>query len=277
MKRNKLNLIIIGIGMLIFTLLIAYPMIMILFFSFKTKLEIAVAPLSLPQSIYLQNYITAVKEMDFFNSLKNSVVITAICLILGTFIYCMASYACARANIKKKLFKGFYLFMLAGLALPVQLAMVSQVYLLRSMHLIGKLSGLELIYLGGLTSFSMFILYGFVKTIPISLDESAMIDGGNYFTVFAQIMMPLMKPVIMTLVILNGVTVYNDFMQPMVFLSGKAARTLPLTVFYFRGQHTTDWGVLFAALAVASAPAVLFYFYFQNYIVSGLISGAIKG
>ncbi|WP_256757057.1 carbohydrate ABC transporter permease [Cohnella sp. WQ 127256] len=276
MKTSTYSKIGIEIVMIACTAIIFYPIIMILMISVKTNSEASSSPLSFPSEFVFQNYVDAFQKMNYMNVFTNSVTLTAISTIAGVLLYALAAYGIARAKRWKWLFRSFYLLFIIGQVLPSQTSLPPLIFIMRELHLMNSIPGVSLIIIGGGTSLAILLLCGFINTVPMALEESAKIDGAGPLQIFSKITLRLMVPPIMTLVILNVVAVWNDFMTPLLFLPGKSARTIPLEVFYFKGEYITSWNLLFAALILSMIPLLVVFFFLQRYIISGLMSGAVK-
>lgn len=276
MRKQKIRLAVFEIFMILVVLVLSYPLLMIVNMSLQTDLEVTLSPLKLPQSAQWQNYKEAFTQMNYLSSAWNSFVITMSSTAVGTILYCMASYAIVRAPRWKKFFKGIYILFIIGMILPAQSTLIPLVWAYSKLHLTGSYVGMDMLYVAGAAAFSIMLVTGFINTVPISLEESARLDGCTPYGIFFKIMFPLMKPIISTLIIINAINIWNDFYNPLFFLSGKSSKTITLAVYMFRGEHMTQWNILFAGLVLATLPMMLLYFALQKYIIAGMASGAVK-
>lgn len=275
-KKRQVKDFLFQIFMIVLVLILFYPVLMIFFMSMKGDMEILLSPLSLPSAFQFENYKKAFEQMDFIRVFLNSLFITATSVLVGTVSYCMAGYALVRAKKYRWVFVGMYILLLLGLVLPAQSTLIPLLYLYKVTGLINTYRGITLLYICGGASFSIFLITGFINTVPITLEEAAALDGCTPFGVFFRIVFPLLKPIISTLIIINAMNIWNDFFNPLMFMSGKAGRTITLAVYMFKGQYSTQWNVLFAGLVLATLPMMILYFFLQRYMIAGMTSGAVK-
>lgn len=275
-KKKTVRGLFFELFMIVLVFMLFYPVILIFFMSMKDDMEILLSPLSVPKSFEYGNYVKAFEQMDFVRVLCNSVFITAISTLAGTVIYCISGYALVRAKKYRWLFAAMYGLFLLGMVLPAQSTLIPLLYLYKTLGLMNTYRGIVLLYVAGGSAFSIFLITGFINTVPIALEEAAELDGCSPFGVFFRIVFPLLKPVISTLIIINAVNIWNDFFQPLMFMSGKAGRTITLAVFMFKGQYSTQWNVLFAGLVLATLPIMIVYFVLQKYMIAGMTAGAVK-
>lgn len=275
-KKKQVKDFVFQLFMIVLILALFYPVLMIFFMSMKDDMEILLSPLSLPASFQFDNYKRAFDQMDFIRVFLNSLFITTTSVAVGTVVYCISGYALVRAKKHKWLFMAMYVLFLLGLVLPAQSTLIPLLYLYKVTGLMNTYKGITLLYICGGASFSIFLITGFINTVPITLEEAASLDGCTPFGIFFRIVFPLLKPIISTLIIINAVNVWNDFFNPLMFMSGKAGRTITLAVYMFKGQYSTQWNVLFAGLVLATLPMMLVYFVLQKYMIAGMTSGAVK-
>lgn len=270
-KQWILTAIVVIAGVLIF-----YPIVMMINISLKTEAEYIVNAYSLPKVLQWSNYKKAMEAMNYWRSLMNSLIITGVSAVAGTLLCATASYGIARATQGKRFYKLLFKFFWFGIALPQQVAMVPLVLWMKRLGLTGNLLGLALVYVAANAAFGVFFFTGFVNTVPISLEEAARIDGASPFTVFRKIVLPLLKTPMVTLMIIIVLRVYNNFIYPLILLQGKNSRTLPLTVYFFKGDNTVDWNIMFSATTLVVLPLLILYFFLQRQIINGMLSGSVK-
>ncbi len=275
-KKKKIKNVLFELFMIVLILLLFYPVLMIFFMSLKDDMEVLLSPLSLPKSLHFENYVSAFEQMDFVRVFCNSLLITSVSVGVGTIVYCISGYALVRARKYRWVFMTMYVIFLLGLVLPAQSTLIPLLYLYKELGLMNTYRGITLLYLSGGASFSIFLITGFINTVPITLEEAAALDGCTPYGIFFKIVFPLLKPIISTLIIINAVNIWNDFFNPLMFMSGKAGRTITLAVYMFKGQYSTQWNVLFAGLVLATLPMMLVYFVLQKYMIAGMTSGAVK-
>lgn len=276
MVREKIKLRLLEIFGVLLGLLFLSPFYIILVNSFKTKKEFLLTTLSLPEVATLENYAKAIEKMNFASAFKNSLIITVTSILLIIIFSSMAAWMLVRTNNKTSKFI-FYSFV-AAMLIPFQSVMLPLVDLFGKNHLnlINTYTGIIFMYIGFGASLSVFLFHGFIKSVPRELEEAAMIDGCNKFQSFWYIVFPLLKPITLTVAILNGMWIWNDFLLPSLVLQKKSLRTIPLSTKYFFGTYQADWTLAMAGLVLAILPIVIFYFFAQKHIIKGAMEGAIK-
>jgi raffinose/stachyose/melibiose transport system permease protein len=187
----------------------------------------------------------------------------------------MASYMIVRKN--NKFYNALYYIFQLSILLPFQVIMYPLYSQLKMFHMINQLPTLVVVQSGILIGFYSFLYAGFIKTVPIELEEAALIDGCTKYGIFFKIVFPLLRPITMTIVVLVALASWNDFIVPMVFMQQASVRTMPLIQFYLFGQYSQYVNVAFAAVLLSMIPVLIIYFAFQKYIVSGITAGAVKG
>lgn len=257
-------------------LLITVPFYLSIVSSLKTQSELSRNFFGLPVNMNLDNYLMIVSKGDFIPALTNSLFITVISLAGFAVILPMASYAISRRMGSSRLYTALYFYLLASIFIPFQVKMIPIVKLMNTMGIANKY-GLILLYLAGSTGEGIFLITGYLSTIPNDMEEAAYIDGANTRQIFSRIMIPVMKPIIATVLIKNCLWVWNDFMMPSMVLRLRADRTLPLFQYAFQGEYATNYPLVFAAFVMAMIPIMIFYCIMQRNIIEGLTSGAVKG
>ena len=250
------------------------PVALMVLSAFKTNAELFAAPFAMPETWSLDNIRQVWAGTSFPRYMLNSLLVTgcsvALILITGT----MAAYALARYRFR---FAGVILLLfVAGLMIPLKLAVIPLFLQLDRLGLFDTRTGLIMVYTAmGLPS-AVFILTGFLRTLPGELEQSARIDGASELRVMLQIMLPLAKPALALAAIQNAVPIWNDFFFPLVLITTDRRKTLPQGLTVFMGEFNTDWGVLFAGLTLAAAPIVLLYLLLSRQFIAGMTSGAVK-
>jgi raffinose/stachyose/melibiose transport system permease protein len=255
-------------------LLMIYPLFIMVLSSFKSNAEIFDSPFALPEHFDLGNLRRVWDETNFVIYLANSAIITAVSvaglLVFGT----MAAYAIARYPFRFR--EAVFLFFLSGLMVPLKLAIIPLFVQLDRLGLIDTRMGLVLIYVAmGLPS-TVFILTGFLRTLPGELEEAARIEGAGEARIMLSIMLPLARPALVIAGIQNAVPIWNDFFFPLVFLTTDRLKTLPQGLSVFMGEYNTDWGVLFSGLTLAALPIMLCYVLLSRQFIAGLTQDAVK-
>ncbi|NLJ75096.1 MAG: carbohydrate ABC transporter permease [Firmicutes bacterium] len=260
----------------LYALLLIYlsPFFFVLINSFKSRREIISNPFGLPDVWSLDNFVTAFQKMDFVSAFVNSLVITFFSVIGIAVFSSMTAYIFVRTDWRFN--KVMFFVMVAAMLIPFQAIMIPLVQIYGGLNLLNSRWILIYMYLGFGSSFAVFLYHGFIKAIPLELEEAAMIDGCSRIQVFFRIVFPLLKPTTLTLIILNVLWIWNDFLLPSLVLISSSNRTLPLTTFYFHGTYTSDYGLLMAALMLTILPVIIFYAFLQKYIIKGVMEGAVK-
>lgn len=251
------------------------PFYIAITYSLKTPQETAASPLGLPTELAFQNYTRAIEVSNFFSALVNSTIVT-----VGTVVIVILTAGPAAYAIQRRLRRGFgalYFLFIGSIVLPFQVVMFPLYRNLRSFGLLNTLPGLMIAISGLQLGFCIFLYAGFVRSVPLEIEESAMVDGAGRLRVFWSIVFPLLRPVTLTVGILTAITAWNDFQTALILVQRPEVRTLPLMQYFFFGQYSIEINMAFAAFTLAMIPIVLFYFIVQKYIESGLTAGALKG
>lgn len=243
--------------------------------AFKSNTEIITRPLALPKSLSLDNFAAAMKRANILDLYKNSLLITVTSVGLLLLTTSMAAFVLARRE--SKLYRFLYVFSLLGIMVPPVVALVPSLLTLKMLRLLHTYLGLFFFYGGTFFSIGTFLYVGFIRTIPYSLDESALIDGAGPFTIFFRVIFPLVKPCTASTSIFVGMWIWNDFLNPLYILGSNTSRTITTGIYSAIGRYTTLWNLVFASVILASLPIVLFYLSMQRMFIRGLTSGAIKG
>lgn len=266
-----------GIGYFALTavaLLYVYPIMAVVFNSFKTSSEIRTSGLSLPKSLYLDNYITAWQKGNFGNSFINSLIVTALSLVLIYIINLLMAYPFARMKFLGK--KVLFLVFLSGMMFPIQMAIIPLFNMITKLNLVNNPLGLVFVYTAFSIPMGVLVISNFIKGMPLEIEEAARMDGCGTFRMIFQIIRPLVKPAISTVLIINAINIWNDLLLPIIVLTTKDSKTMPAGLMYFSGQYSSQWEYITAAVVLISLPMVIFYFIMQKDIVNGLAAGAVK-
>lgn len=272
--QGKAIIVAFEILLLMYSILVLYPLANMVFSSFKTTREIFSAPFAFPAEWSLQPYIDVFIERGFARYLLNSLFVTTVSLLLVVFLGSMAAYGVSRYVYRLR--TALSLVFLGGIMLPLKAAVIPLFLMMRGLHLMDSHVALVIIFTAmGLPS-TVFILSGFMKTIPFELEDAARIDGTNDFGIYRRIVMPLSAPSIALVTIYNAVPIWNDFFFPLVFIQSPEKRTLPLGLSSFFGQFETNWGLLFVGLTISVLPILLLYLTMTRYFIRGMTVGAVK-
>lgn len=255
-------------------LLYLVPFYYVIVNSFKSMAEIFTNTSALPSVWLTSNYIEAWEAMDYGRVFFNSLLITVGANVLIVLFTSMAAWKLVRTKhwISTVL---FFLFV-AAMVIPFQSIMIPLVKVSSILGLLNSHWGLMLMYVGFGSGISIFLYHGFMKSIPEEIEEAAIIDGCSTWGVFWRIVFPLLKPITVTIVILNSLWIWNDFLLPSLVLRDIELRTIPLATFYFFGQYTKQWDLALAGLVLGIVPLLLFFFGMQKHIIKGITSGSIK-
>lgn len=269
-----------GICAGIFLLFALYmvPFILVLLNSFKQKRDIISNPFSLmtKKGYTLGNYSKAFDKMNFLRAFGNSLLITSLATLCVILLAAMVAYYFTRA--KNTFSKLMFSMMAASMIIPFQAIMIPLVSIYGAqMHLLNHRLTLVFMHTGFAMSMSVFIFQGFIKSsIPLSLEEAACLDGCSKPQTFFLLVFPLLKPTTATLVILNVLAFWNDYLLPSLVLGKKELYTLPLSTYVFYGTYSADYGVIMAALVLTVAPILVMYLFLQKMIIDGVVAGAVK-
>jgi len=262
------------LGMIFVALLFLFPTYVLICLSFKSAPEISGGGLGLPSSLETANYSKAWSGAHLGAALLNSTLITGISLVALIAVGSTASYYLARKH--SRLSYGMYILFLLGIILPFQLALVPLYRMVSSAGLLGSYTSMVLFYTGLQAPFTIFLYTGFLRALPREYGEAALVDGASHWQSFRRVTFPLLRPITGTVIILNAVTVWNDFLTPLIYLGGSPNETLPVVVYQFVGQYVSNWGYIFAAVVLASLPMLLLFLILQRFVIKGFSSG-LKG
>lgn len=275
-KKNKVTL-----GTIVFSVLSVVwlaPIFIVLINSFKKKVFISKKPFSIPtgkEFVGLQNYVNGIKKIGFFQSFGYSLWITVASVLL--IILCTSMFAWYITRVKSKATTALYYLCAFSMIVPFQMVMFTLSKLADIMHL-GNPLGIVIVYLGFGAGLAVFMFCGFVKSIPLEIEEAAMIDGCNPLEIFFQIVLPVLKPTCISTAILQTMWIWNDYLLPYLVLDITKFKTIPIAIQYLKGGYgAVDMGAMMAMLVLAIIPIVIFYLFCQKYIIEGVVAGAVKG
>ena len=255
-----------------------FPIMLVFINSFKKKAYISRKPFDIPNGkmyVGLENYVRGIKQANFFEGAKWSTFITVGSVFL--IILCTSMCAWYIVRVKNALTKAIYYLCLFAMIVPFQMEMFTLSKLANSLGL-NTPWGLWIIYLGFGAGLSVFMFTGFVKSIPIEIEEAAMIDGCNPLQTFFGVVLPVLKPTCVTVAILQTMWIWNDYLLPYLVLNLKKYITIPIAVQYLKGGYgSVDMGAMMGVLVLAIIPIIIFYLLCQRYIIEGVVAGAVKG
>ena len=255
-----------------------FPILLVLMNSFKKKAYISRKPFAIPSGkmyVGLDNYFRGVKQANFFEGAKWSLVITVGSVFL--ILLCTSMCAWYIVRVKSIVTSAIYYLCLFAMIVPFQMEMFTLSKLANTLKL-NTPWGLWIIYLGFGAGLAVFMFTGFVKSIPLEIEEAAMIDGCNPLQTFFGVVLPIMKPTCVTVAILQTMRIWNDYLLPYLVLDLKKYTTIPIAVQYLKGGYgSVDMGAMMGVLVLAIIPIIVFYLFCQKYIIEGVVAGAVKG
>ncbi|NMO94359.1 carbohydrate ABC transporter permease [Paenibacillus lemnae] len=253
------------------------PILIVVMNSFKGKFYISDAPFKLPDSttyVGLENYVSGLEKTNFFNAFGMSLFITVFSVAVIVWLTAMTAWYITR--VKSRFSKMLYFSFVFSMIVPFQMVMFTMTKVANVLNLDNPL-GIIIIYLGFGCGLSVFLYSGFVKSIPIEIEEAVMIDGGNPREMFFKVVFPILKPIAITVAILNVMWIWNDYLLPYLVI-GTEYKTIPIAIQYLKGGYgSIDMGAMMAMLVLAIVPVVVFYLFCQRYIIEGVVAGAVKG
>ena len=264
--------------LLTLSVLFLVPIIIVIINSFKSRIYISSQPLKLPNAetfVALENYINGVTSSDFFSAFLRSLFITVVSVILIVLFASMAAWYIVRSN--SKITKGIYYMLVFSMIVPFQMVMYTMTYVTNRANL-DNLFGITFVYLGFGAGLSVFMFTGFMKSIPLEIEEAAMIDGCTPIQTFFKVVLPIAKPTCVTVTILQAMWIWNDYLLPSLVLDQRKYKTVPMAVQYLKGGYgSVDMGAMMGTLVLAIVPIIIFYLFCQRYIIEGVVAGAVKG
>ena len=256
------------------TVLMLAPIVIMVFSAFKTTPEIFKSPFGIPDFSQVANFVKIWTETNFLRYLLNSFVVTGASMVLILTLGTMAAYALGRYAFTGSSF--ILMFFLAGLTLPLKLAIIPLFMLMRDLSILNNQLSLIFVYTAMGLPTTVFIMTGFIRSLPNELEDAARMDGASEARIMWAIMLPLVRPAMVIAGIQNVVPIWNDFFFPLVFIQNDSLKTLPQGLTTFMGEYTTDWGVLFSGLTLSAAPIILIYIVLSKQFIAGMTSGAVK-
>jgi len=254
------------------------PIAFIVINSFKKRSEISKRPFSLPTSdtfIGIENYINGIRKTGFFSAFGYSLFITVASVIV--IIICTSMCGWYITRYKNKFTSSIYYLCVFSMIVPFQMVMFTLSKIADMLHLSNPL-GIIIVYLGFGAGLAVFMFCGFVKSIPIEIEEAAMIDGCNPVQIYFKVVLPVLKPTCITVAILQAMWIWNDYLLPYLVLDRTKYNTIPMTIQNLQGgRGSIEWGSMMSVLVLAIIPIIIFYLACQKYIIEGVIAGAVKG
>lgn len=257
------------------TVIFLAPVFFAIISAFKSNGEILKNPMSLPTSLYLKNFQDLFAQSDFVTAIKHSVILTVVSEILIVCIVPLAAYAMERRQTRGT--KVIYTYFLAGMMIPFHLYMFPLFKEMKMFGIFGTLAGPIVCYISGSVAFGSLLYCSFLKGVPLEIEEAAEIDGCNPFQTFWRVTFPLLGPCTASMIVLNGLGIWNDFLMPYLALPSDRAKTITVEVYSFVGQYSARWDIVFAGTVCSIIPALIIFILLQKYFVKGITAGAAKG
>ena len=274
-KRFRNNILFVCLSIL--AVLYMVPLFLVLMNSFKGRFFISDTPFALPDSktwVGLENYASGIVKTGFPQAFGYSLFITVFSVCTIVLFTSMTAWCITR--VRSRTSSGLYYLLVFSMIVPFQMVMFTMSKVANVLHLDNPV-GIIVLYLGFGAGLSVFIFSGFVKSIPIEIEEAAMIDGCNPIQTFFLVVFPVLRPIYITVAILNTMWIWNDYLLPYLVI-GRDYKTIPIAVQYLQGGYgSRDIGAMMAMLVLAIVPIVIFYLFLQKYIIEGVVAGAVKG
>ncbi|GIP51403.1 MULTISPECIES: carbohydrate ABC transporter permease [Paenibacillus] len=276
MKTNRAGRIVLEVVMVILSLIFLYPLFLTIINSLKSFSEVMTDVIALPKSLVFENYSYVWNFINYPRLFLNNAVITILGLAGIILVSSIAAYKLART--KSRTSSIIYFLCIMPMLIPFQSIMLTVLQMAKNLHLSESTWGLGIMYWGFGAPLALFIYHGFVKGIPKEIDESATIDGASGFRLFFSVIFPLLKSVTTTIIIIDVMWIWNDFLLPLLMVNGSPdTKTLTLAAYTFVGQYTSDWQYAMTAMVMAVLPSIVVFIFLQKYIVKGVVAGAVKG
>ncbi|MBB6635066.1 carbohydrate ABC transporter permease [Cohnella thailandensis] len=274
-RRRKWSNAILFLITLALAVVFFFPIFFNLMSAFKSNPEIMRDAVAFPKTFYLESFEYLLTETDFPAAIANSLLLTLLSILFMVLIIPMAGYAIERHDRPWTRF--VFVFYLAGMMIPFQAYMIPLFKELKMLGLFGNLSGPIAIYISGSVGFGCLLYTSFLKGIPREIEESAEMDGCTRYGIFWRIVFPLLGPCTASMIVLQGLGIWNDFLMPMLVLPSGEPKTMIVEIFYYVGEFSSRWDMIFAGTTLSIVPVLIVFVFLQKYFVKGLASGAIKG
>lgn len=274
MSRKKMNTVLLTILGLLLAILFLSPFYIIIINAFKTQRDFFTDVLAFPEYLYLDNFKQAIHDTKYFKTIGNTVFVTSGSLVLIIITASMAAWRLTR-TYERKISKIIYYMLVAGMLVPFQGIMLPFVKWIDQLGLMNK-AGMWFIYMGFGASMAMFLIGSFVSGIPREIEEAGIIDGCGIWQLFWRVVFALLKPILLSVVFLDLIWIWNDYLMPSLIINQPGNQTLPLMVFQFFGGQFKKWSLALAGLLLVMAPVVVFYMFAQKWVIKGIADGAVK-
>ena len=261
--------------MIIWSLIAMAPVWLLLINTLKPKKEIYTNPFGLPREWTLDNYRYIISDNNFFGYFKNSFIVVVVSLAVILLLGSLCAYALAHWRTRTS--RGVYFFIIVGMMLPIKIATIRLLEIMKTLRLLNTLWSLFPVYIAMGLPVAVFILTEFIRGLPGELYEAGFMDGAGRFMIYRKIVLPLIRPALATVAIYNLVPIWNDLWFPLIFINVESQKTVLLAVTRLQGQYTTDWPKLLTILSLSALPVILLYLTMSKQFVKGLTAGAVKG
>jgi raffinose/stachyose/melibiose transport system permease protein len=276
MKRVGFSRIAASVGMIAMIVVFLLPFYICIVTAMKTPTESAISTLALPGSFRLDNFKEALEVSHFSLSVINSLKVTSLSVICIVMMSAMGGYVLCRRN-DRRAYRAVNQILVMGLMIPFQVIMIPAYRMFNSLNLINTHFGVILLMIGTSMPYSIFLMTGFIRSVPVTLEESAKLDGCSVCRTFFQIVFPLLKPIVGTVAILHTLWMWNEFNISVIFLQKNAVRTIPIQQYFFFGEYTINLNLGFASACVSMLPIIAFFLLGQRALINGITAGAVKG
>ena len=273
MKKKQAGKCILFLFMVALALLYVIPFFMMGLGSFKTQAEAARFDLALPSKWLFSNYTHVLESGKIWLGYLNSIIITVPVTVISVFLGAIAGIVISRRN--DRLSQGIYYYFIFGLTLTLQIASIF--FLLQYLHIYGTFFSVICIFISLRIPFTVMTFCSFVKGVPREIDEASIMDGCNFWQMTIKILFPILKPIMVTNVVITAIDVWNNFMIPLFYLGSAKKSTISMVIYSFFGRYNRDWQYVFAALMLVVLPMLIFFIILQKHIIAGMTAGAVKG
>lgn len=258
------------------TLFFLFPFLICVLMSVKSKQETSKGILSLPETIHWENFTAAMEKAKIFLSMKNSIIVTVCSVVLILFVASTAAYAIGR-RYHNRFYRFYETLLVASMMLPFQVIMVPVYRMYKDLNMLNTRTGAVIMIVGLAIAYCTVMIIGFVRGIPLELEEAAELEGAGRFRIFFTIIFPLLKPILATVATLQFLAVWNEFNVSILLLQDESIKTIPMQQYVFFGAYGADYNTAFAAAVMSMIPVVIIFLALQKQVVEGMTAGAVKG
>lgn len=271
--KKRAGTILLSVILIAVAMVYVIPFLMMLFGSFKTQAEASMFNLALPSEWLFSNYSHVMESGKILRGYVNSAIITVPVTLISVLLGAVAGIVISRRN--DRLINGIYYYFIFGLTLTLQIASIF--FLLKALNIYGTFFSVICIFISLRIPFTVMTFCSFVKEVPREIDEAAVIDGCNFWQMTARVLLPVLKPIMVTNIVITSIDVWNNFMIPLFYLGSAQKATVSMAIYSFFGRYNRDWQYVFAALMLAVLPMLILFVILQKHIIAGMTSGAVKG